>query len=500
MHLPSFLEHFFSPRPTLFPLRSGLYTYRYESEGEKSQLHLRVDAQGNSTLLVNASRIYHFNPTATLMAWAILEGKSEKEQIDLLTATFAVTRRQASRDLDAFRQQLAALIRPDGACVFHELELEPLMPFSDRPQAPYRMDLAITYRCNNECPHCYNARARNYPELPTEDWQRILGILRNIGIPHIVFTGGEATLREDLPELIAYATQLGLITGLNTNARRLADERYVQRLVEAGLDHVQITVESCDAEIHNRMVGTRAFDQTLRGLKNALASPLFVMTNTTLLRDNAHTIGATIDFLAELGVPTIGMNALIYSGHGLKVGTGLAEAELQPLLELARRKTQEYGQRLIWYTPTQYCHFDPMQLDLGVKGCTAALYSMCIESTGDVLPCQSYYYPVGNILRDPWEAIWNHPLCVRLRERSHVPQACQSCPLLPQCGGGCPLKWEVRPESDLTAQAHPLSSSTFISIRQLAAFQSPVPIPQPDQMYEMVDGRQWRVDGRQADV
>jgi radical SAM protein with 4Fe4S-binding SPASM domain len=473
----SLLDRWFVPPQ--FPVPQGLYSYHYEAEGERSHLHLRVDAQGNSTLLVNASRLYHFNPTATLMAWLILERKSQPEQLRILTSFYRVSPRKARQDLEAFQAQLRQMIRPDGVCAFHVLDFEPLMPFSDRPQAPYRMDLAITYRCNNDCAHCYNARERNYPELPTEDWKRILEKLRNLGIPHVVFTGGEATLREDLPELIACAAQLGLIVGLNTNGRRLSDMRYVQRLVEAGLDHVQITVESCDPEIHNRMVRARAFDQTIRGLKNALNSPLFVMTNTTLLRDNAHTIAETIDFLAALGVPTIGMNALIYSGHGLKVGTGLAEAELHPLLEIAHRKTQEYGQRLIWYTPTQYCHFDPTQLELGVKGCTAALYSMCIESSGDVLPCQSYYYPVGNILRDPWETIWNHPLCIRLRERSHAPQACQSCPLLAQCGGGCPLKWEVRPEMGLSAPSSTRPLNTFFALQELAVFQSPRPTPQP---------------------
>ena len=64
-----------------------------------------------------------------------------------------------------------------------------------------------------------------------------------MGIPHIIFTGGEPTLREDLPELIAHAEHNGQITGLNTNARRLSDARYVEKLVEAGLDHVQITLE-----------------------------------------------------------------------------------------------------------------------------------------------------------------------------------------------------------------------------------------------------------------
>lgn len=472
-----------SQAPT-YPIPPRLYAYHYQAEGERSHLHLRVDAQGNSTLLVNASRIYHLNPTATLMAWLILEGKPEREQLRLLSGYYALSPRRARAELEAFRRQLSQLIRPDGACTFHELELEALMPFSDRPSAPYRMDLAITYRCNNECAHCYNARARDYPELTTAEWKYILETLRAIGVPHVVFTGGEATLREDLPQLIAYAVELGLITGLNTNARRLADARYVQKLAEAGLDHVQITVESCDPEIHNRMVGAKAFEQTIRGLKNALASPLFVMTNTTMLADNAHTIGETIDFLAELGVPTIGLNALIYAGHGLKVGSGLPESALGALLEIAQRKTEQYGQRLIWYTPTQYCHFDPTQLSLGVKGCTAALYSMCIESTGDVLPCQSYYYPVGNILRDPWEAIWNHPLCVRLRERSHAPTACQACPLLPQCGGGCPLKWEVRPEAGLQSHASPRRINAFISLQQLAQIGQPVGAPQPSLAFE----------------
>ncbi len=185
-----------------------------------------------------------------------------------------------------------------------------------------------------------------------------------------------------------------------------------------------------------------AFAQTVKGLKNVLASPLYVMTNTTMLRTNVHTIPATLDFLAETGVPTIGLNALIHAGRGAAVGTGLAESELTALLEMARQKTETRGQRLIWYTPTQYCNFDPMALDLGVKGCTAALYNMCVEPDGNVLPCQSYYQPLGNLLKDEWDAIWNHKLAVRLRERQDLPQKCAGCALLAECGGGCPLQFE----------------------------------------------------------
>jgi radical SAM protein with 4Fe4S-binding SPASM domain len=160
-----------------------------------------------------------------------------------------------------------------------------------------------------------------------------------------------------------------------------------------------------------------------------------------MLQTNVHSIPLTLDFLAGLGVPTIGLNALIYSGHGLEVGTGLDETALQPLLEIAVEKTAARGQRLIWYTPTQYCRFDPTQSNLGVKGCTAALYSMCVEPDGGVLPCQSYYQPLGNLLSDPWDSIWNHELSTRLRERRELPAKCNGCSLVPECGGGCPLQF-----------------------------------------------------------
>jgi radical SAM protein with 4Fe4S-binding SPASM domain len=421
---------------------TGLHHYVHENEYEKSRIHLRIDADGHGTLIVNANSVMHLNPTATYMAWLILEEKTKEERVNAIRSRYVVSKAQAESDLSSFLFQFKELIRPDGACPIHELELDSLMPFSTRPSAPYRMDLAVTYRCNNDCAHCYNARERNFPELSTEQWFKIIDQLWALGVPHIVFTGGEATLRNDLPELIHHAESNGQITGLNTNARRLMDEKYVQKLVDAGLDHVQVTVESCNEQVHDEMMRAKgAWKQTIAGLKNALVNNLYVMTNTTMLRTNVHTIPDTLDFLADLGVPTIGLNALIYSGNGLTVGTGLRESELQPILDIAQLKTAERGQKLIWYTPTQYCQFDPTANHLGVKGCTAALYSMCIESNGNVLPCQSYYQSLGNLLDDSWESIWNHPLSVRLRERQNLPAKCNGCDLVAECGGGCPLQF-----------------------------------------------------------
>jgi radical SAM protein with 4Fe4S-binding SPASM domain len=307
------------------------------------------------------------------------------------------------------------------------------------------MDLAITYRCNNDCSHCYNARSRDYPELTIKNWFHILDLLWEIGIPHVVFTGGEPTLRDDLPELIAHAEHNGQITGINTNGRRLSDRNYVDSLVNAGLDHVQITLESHNPDIHDAMVNARgAWKQTVAGIQNALETSLYVMTNTTMLSNNSPFLKQTLEFLASIGVPTIGLNALIYSGKGLSVDTGIAESDLPSLLRIAREIISKHNQRLIWYTPTQYCNFDPMQLELGVKGCTAAMYNMCIEPNGDVIPCQSYYQTLGNILTSPWTSIWNHDLSINLRWRKDIPEKCLVCPLVSECGGGCPLVMKIK--------------------------------------------------------
>lgn len=427
------------PTPAVTIPAAGVYHFLRENPEEKSRIHLRIDADGSGILLVNASKVFQLNPTATAMMFLALSDVPTEQAVKSLRTRYDASKTALAEDYASIQDQLAALIS-NQVCPICELDLETTMPFSARPTAPYRMDLALTYRCNNACAHCYNARARNYPELSTEQWKTILDGLWKIGIPHIVFTGGEPTLRDDLAELIRHAESNGQITGINTNGRRLKDANYLQSLLDAGLDHVQITFESYIPEIHDQMVcHTGAWEETLEGLKNAIDSRLYLMTNTTMLTHNKHTIPGTLEFLGNLGLKTVGLNALIYSGRGATVGTGLSESDLQPILEIANEITDKYHQRLIWYTPTQYCNFDPVQLGLGVKGCTAALYNMCIEPNGDVIPCQSYYQALGNFLSESWERIWNHEICISLRERQNLPQKCRDCTLLAECGGGCPL-------------------------------------------------------------
>lgn len=433
-----------------FPPKPGIYKFDRQENGGKSRIHLRLEEDFSGVLVVNAAKMIHLNPTAGLMAWQFLSGINFKDVPKQITSLFITNRKQATLDYQDTVSKIEQLISDDAnACPVCDLGLESMVPFSAKLSAPYRMDLALTYRCNNNCSHCYNARERNYPELDTQNWKQIIDKLWEIGIPHLVFTGGEPTMRADLPELVRYAELKGFVTGLNTNGRKLANQDFLQDLIDAGLDHVQITLESHTEKTHNEMVLAKgAWQETVKGIKNVVNSKLYFMTNTTLLKNNHEDLPNFLAFTHKLGIPTVGLNALIYSGKGNMVDTGLPETELPALLQLAIDHTNQSGQRLIWYTPTQYCHFDPMQLDLGIKGCTAAYYNMCIEPDGQVIPCQSYYEKLGSLMEEPWHEIWNHPLSIKLRERKDAPQACHHCDYFQECGGGCPLSREhqsVRP-------------------------------------------------------
>jgi len=436
------LRHIFGGGEGLDRPSPGLHAYeRCDEAGRRLRLHLRLASEGASHLLVNASRVLHLNQTAADYAWLVLEKTPEEEALHAVCQWYQVDANSARADFRHIQAQLEQLIRGnDAGCPIVGLDVERVDPFSISLTAPYRMDLALTYRCNNACPHCYVARSTDYPEMDTATWRSILEQVWEIGIPHVCFTGGEATLRNDLVELVAYAEGLGLVTGLLTNGRRLSDPNLVQALVAAGLDHVQITLESHAGDEHDKMVGAPgAWQETVQGIENTVAQGLYTTTNTTLTRENVAAIEETVDLIASLDVSSFACNSLIYAGRGETVGTGFREGELVPILERVRRAADEWGLRLIWYTPTQYCAFSPLQLELGVKACTAALYNMCVEPDGAVIPCQSYYEPLGHILHDPWEAIWEHDLAQSLRERRYAPDKCRLCPEFSICGGGCPL-------------------------------------------------------------
>ncbi len=418
------------------------------------RIHMRRDKNGNNMVWINGIDLLLVNKVAAdfidVFIRKVWESNSlgtaspemiEKAVVKEMKQIYPGTPEdRLSSDFNMVYNTLQSVA--GGACPVHDLELDVQEINLATWTAPPRMDLAVTYKCDNNCYFCYAGGSRNVKELSTDQWKKVIDHLWKIGVPQVVFTGGEATCRKDLVELARYARQL--VTGLITNGRRLSD--LAKDLRDASLDYVQVSLESYDKEIHNRMVGANgAWEETVQGIKKALQLRMDVVTNTTLTQENYRQFPALIRFGKELGLKTMACNALICSGKGHKAiqTQGLDEAKLKEVLLEALQVAQEVGISLQWYSPTCYKRLNPIELGLGTKACSAAQYNMTIEPDGRVIPCQSWIHEgVGNILTDSWESIWQHPTCVTLRTGKYAErnEECLNCQYLAACGGGCPLQ------------------------------------------------------------
>jgi radical SAM protein with 4Fe4S-binding SPASM domain len=420
-------------------LAPGLYHYYNSDKFGARRLHLRVEHDGSAILMVDAYRVIHLNATAAAMVKYFLDDFPQKESRQRLAAAFRIGKARAGRDYREVLEKIDLLVNRPDACPVSYFGIDKIDAFQTPVSAPYRMDLALTYRCNIDCSHCYNQR-RESVELASDEWKKIMRILWEHGVPHFDFTGGEPTLRDDLVELVTFAEDLGAITGVLTNGVRLADEEYVRALKQAGLDYVQVTLESARADVHDRMVQAKTFALTVQGIRNAVAAGIHVLTNTTITRANMDGIEEIVPFLKGLGTSSFAVNSIIRAGRSRHEDRGLSEEELLPLLDRLQRLGAENGMRFTWYTPTQYCRLNPVEHDLGVKQCTAGKYNLAVEPDGTVIPCQSFFRPLGSILHDPFDKIYNHDFLVALRRRDWAMEQCRDCQWLPTCGGGCPLQ------------------------------------------------------------
>ncbi|MFO7618759.1 MAG: radical SAM protein [Thermoplasmata archaeon] len=415
---------------------------RFDGRGDFAghRFHLRIDSEHKGVLIVDASRLIFLNGTAVDYVAHILAGDDAVKTYKALARRYrGLKKDDAMEDYAMVKKQLSSYLAGDSDIIESVGSESPLAGADELP-APYRMDIALTYRCQNRCGHCYN-ESKDKPEMNLDEWKRTLDWLWDAGIPHIVFTGGEPTQYEGLRELIAKSEELGQITGLITNGRNLAKPGYLKGLVDAGLDHVQITMLSHLESLHDGMAGSAgAWKETVAGVRTALKENLYVSTNTTIMRKTLAGAEETMRFLISLGVRNIAFNALIRSGQG-KTAEGITFEELASVLEKLKAIAEEKDINLIWYAPTPYCEFNPINYGLGIKQCTACSINMAMEPDGTVIPCQSYYQPLGKALGN-WKDIWNHELCKRIRERKYMPEKCKGCELWQLCGGGCPLSIE----------------------------------------------------------
>jgi len=429
------------PEITLREGKKNVYSNLIEfRDGQTHRFHLRILKNGKGILIVDAKAVIYLNHIAMVYFKQFIKEKTIEETQNHFVKYFKTTKEEVAEDFEDLMEKVNMLLTTEDIDPFLELDAKERTPFKVT-EFPLRVDLAITYKCNNSCGHCYVARdSKKFPELDLESIKKILDILWDVGVPHIALTGGEPTLRKDLLEIIEYGQEKGFVMGIITNGRKFSDEKLVREAIEKGLDYAQITIESHVKEIHNKMVGDDSFDETVQAIKNFEKEDIYFMTNTTLCQYNKDTIEDTIKWLHdELKVETFACNGLIYSGKGKEYEDGISEDALEPILNRINYLSRKLDMRFIWYSPTQYCALNPVELGLGPKRCAAANISIAIEPNGDVLPCQSYFEPVGNILEDNWERIWNSKLFEKIRNHEYIEPKCKDCELLQVCGGGCPL-------------------------------------------------------------
>ena len=415
------------------------------------RLHLR---RGDPNMLwLNGQDLVMLNDTAAEFIEAFIEvmsryrenidsGRFKKEVAERMRQRYSsVPIKVLVRDFDSIYSTLVEISK--GSCPIHDMGLDTKETHPELWTAPPRMDLALTYRCNNNCFFCYTGGPRQVPELNTSDWKKIITKLWDNGIPQIVFTGGEPTLRTDLIELIESSKEF--ITGLVTNGRTLAG--LASDLDKVELDYVQVSWESHLPEIHDKMVCVDgAWRETRDGITAALKLGMSVITNTTLTKDNLESFPEMIKAGAGLGLKMMACNTLICSG---RVTRRQKESEvpidqLKQVLSRAVETAREAGVKLEWYSPTCYRQFNPVEFGFGAKACSAAQYNMTVEPDGSVIPCQLWFKDrLGNLLTDPWTAIWNHPVAKGFREKAYLKdrEECRRCEYLPQCCGGCPLEY-----------------------------------------------------------
>lgn len=364
------------------PLPTGTYHLQTMVEGTPYRLHLRLNADGTGLLIVNASTVLQLNPTAAEYAYHLVKGSDEQEAAKQIADRYRVSKGMALEDYKDFVDKLKTLITtPDLDPVFF-LDFELAAPHSAVLTAPLRLDCALTYRLHPETAAEYAPTKRAARELTTEEWKSILNRAWEFGIPHVTFTGGEATLRDDLPDLIAQAEQNGQVCGLLTDGLRLRDREYLSRLLQTGLDHILFLLQPQNPN-------------SWQALEIVLAEDIFVTVHITLSQENFDTAGESLKRLAELGVKDLSLST--------------ADETQRDRFDSIRNTAAELGLTLRFDLPVPYSAYNPVAFETREDDIPqgAGRVWLYVEPDGDVVPSQRMADKVlGNLLTDSWSTIY----------------------------------------------------------------------------------------------
>jgi len=313
------------------------------------------------------------------------------------------------------------------------------------PPRPYSLIAELSYQCPLHCPYCSNpvdiGGEKYRHELGTDDWVRVFDEARGLGVLQLALTGGEPMLRRDLVELCAGASDAGLYSSLITAGTLFTPDR-ARELKSAGLDHVQISIQSPDPAENDRIAGNRSFAKKVAAARAARDLDFPLTINCVLHRQNLDRIEEVLDLTLQLDAQRLELANTQYYGWAVLNQDALMPSweQLRRGEEAVKRFRERVGPKVdvLWVLPDYY-EEEPKPC-MGGWGRTA----LVVAPNGDVLPCQAAStiprLEFANVREHPLEWIWNESdAFTRFRGTDWMQEPCRSCPLGRQevDWGGC---------------------------------------------------------------
>jgi PqqA peptide cyclase len=307
---------------------------------------------------------------------------------------------------------------------------------------PIAMLAELTHRCPLSCPYCSNPveLARKDTELGTSEWTRVFREAADLGVLQLHLSGGEPASRRDLIELVAAARGAGLYTNLITSGIGLS-ERRLGELDDAGLDHIQLSLQGTDAAMADRIGGYRGgYARKMAVAEWIGARGLPLTFNFVMHRQNMHQLPAALEMALAMGARRIEVATVQFHGWAM-----LNRDTLMPSLEQAReasglvREARERlkGRLVIDYVPADY-HAKYPKPCMGGWGSTG----LNVAPDGSVLPCHAAqtipWLSFENVRDRPLAEIWHNGAAFNaFRGTDWMQEPCRSCERKLKDFGGC---------------------------------------------------------------